>query len=342
MYQMRAVSLTGYATVAEAVGLDAQAMLREARIAPQSLKDPHNFLPAAKVIRLLERSAEQSGHENFGLLMSEMRSFASLGPLSLLLERLPNMRESLRAAIDFQRQLSDVVTLSMEDHDDVSLVRLDILPAYHGAQVIDMMMGVAYRVLLSASGGRWRPDRVHFMHKAPADSAPWQRFFSTPVDFDNTFDGFATTSQALAAPNPLANELMAGHARRLLELMPARGILNSFSDRVSRVITLLLPSGRASVSQAAEQLGLSPRTLQRHLEDEGEQFGRLVEAVRRELAIGYLMSSDRPITSIASLLGYASPSSFTRWFSGAFGQSPQAWRADHLAETEGPPPIWRR
>jgi AraC-like DNA-binding protein len=46
------------------------------------------------------------------------------------------------------------------------------------------------------------------------------------------------------------------------------------------------------------------------------------------------------------LLGYASPSSFTRWFAGAFGMSPQAWRAQQAAGARealhGPPPVWKR
>ena len=51
--------------------------------------------------------------------------------------------------------------------------------------------------------------------------------------------------------------------------------------------------------------------------------------MRRELATAYLASSTHPITTVAELLGYSSPSSFTRWFAGSFGIPPQLWRADH-------------
>jgi AraC-like DNA-binding protein len=44
------------------------------------------------------------------------------------------------------------------------------------------------------------------------------------------------------------------------------------------------------------------------------------------------------------MLGYSSPSSFTRWFAGSFGVSPQIWRAkygDH--GRAGPAPaMWHR
>src|SRR5688572_14286621 len=97
MHQVRAVTLTGYLEVARFVGLDGRRMLRQAGISLEALEDPENRIPAAPIVRLLENSAEQSGCENFGLLMAEARSFASVGPLSLLLERLANAREIVNA-----------------------------------------------------------------------------------------------------------------------------------------------------------------------------------------------------------------------------------------------------
>ena len=89
MQLMRAANLDGYIEVANSVGLDGVRMLRQAGIALETLNDPEKRVPAAAVVRLVQRSAEESGCESFGLLIAETRSFASLGPLSLLLERLP-------------------------------------------------------------------------------------------------------------------------------------------------------------------------------------------------------------------------------------------------------------
>jgi AraC-like DNA-binding protein len=129
----------------------------------------------------------------------------------------------------------------------------------------------------------------------------------------------------------------------LLRLLPEVGGPEPIGDKVRRTITLLLPSGRATVDQVAAHLGLSARSLQRRLDDEGLHFAELLSSVRQELATAYLANSARPVTSVASLLGYSSPSSFTRWFAGSFGVAPQAWRASLRGQSEpGPPPIWRR
>jgi AraC-like DNA-binding protein len=343
MHQMRAATLANYLEVASSVGLDGPRMLRQAGISPAALADPESRLPASAVIGLLDRSAELSGCENFGLLMAEARSFTSLGPLTLLLERLPNVREVVRASIDFQRHMNDIISISIEDVSDTCVIRTDLAPGFWSVQAFDHIVAMAYRALTAASGNRWKPDCVHLVRKAPDDPAPWRRVFAVPIEFDAAFNGLSSTGEAMLMPNPLADEVMARHARQLLHLVPVEPVQDGVSDRVRRSITLLLPSRRATIDQVAAQLGISARSLQRRLEDEGHQFGELLTEVRRELATAYLANSTHPVTTVAALLGYASPSSFTRWFAGTFGTSPLAWRADHAArDSTGPPPIWRR
>jgi AraC-like DNA-binding protein len=90
----------------------------------------------------------------------------------------------------------------------------------------------------------------------------------------------------------------------------------------------MLPVGRGTLAQVADNLGLHARTLQRQLEKEGQTFAALLNAVRRELALRYLSSSAHNMTAIAHMTGYSSPSAFTRWFAAEFGMSPAAWRAE--------------
>lgn len=342
MHRVRAVMLTGYVEVAESVGLDGQLMLRQAGFTPESLADPENRLPADAAIRLLERSAEISGCESFGLLMAEKRSFAKLGPVSLLLERLPNLREVVTTCIAYRPHFNDVTEISLEEADGTSIIHLDSVPGYWSVQGTDLFVGFAHRVLDGASHGRWRPSGVHVMRKAPKDLSVWRRFFPVKTEFESDFNGLSCPSSSLLEPNPLADETMARNALRLLRMVPIETVPHDVSESVRRSIWKLLPNGRATLDQVAAQLGMSPRSLQRRLDEENETFGDLLSEVRRELATRYLGSSDQPMTTIAARLGYGSPSSFTRWFVAAFGVTPQAWRASRALEQPGPPPVRRR
>ena len=333
MHRMRAATLANYIEVASSVGLDGPRMLRDAGIALEWLATPERRLPASAIIGLLDRSAELSGCDAFGLLLAEQRGFASLGPLSLLLERLSNVREVIQATIDFSRHLNDVVSISLDDVGDTCLVRVDLEPGFWSVQAFDYVVAVAYRILLTTSGNRWQPDCVHLLRRAPADPVPWRRVFTVPIEFGATFNGLSSTGAAMRVPNPKADPVMARHARQLLHLVPVDSREDAVNERVRRAITVLMPSGRATIDQVAAQLGMSARSLQRRLDDEGHQFGEMLGWVRRELATSYLTNSAHPVTTIAGLLGYASPSSFTRWFAGTFGTSPLAWRAEHAGHS---------
>ena len=334
--QMRLVTLTSFLEVAHFVGLDPFQLLKEAGISPGLLGDPETRWAAGPIVDLLENSASRSGCESFGILMAECRSFASLGPLSLLLERLPTSRDVLQAVIGHRRMLNDLLSFSYEDDGQVAIVGLDLASGYAKPQIVDLSVAMTFTVLSAASGGMWRPASVHFRHRAPADPRAFQRFYSVPVEFESEFDGLACSSAAMNTPNPLADDVMARHAERLLQMVPQAAEKEQTSDKARRAITLLLPSGRATLNDVSANLGVTPRVLQRRLEREGFSFASLLNKTRRDMAKRYLSQSDRPITSIADLMGYSSLSAFGRWFVADFGIPPQSWRSaqSHLAKSQ--------
>jgi len=95
------------------------------------------------------------------------------------------------------------------------------------------------------------------------------------------------------------------------------------ADKVRQFVRALLPSGRCSIGQVAQHLGMDRRTVQR----DAETFSSIVDAVRVELATRYLTTADRPLAEVADLLGFSGLSALSRWFSGRFDCSAWAWRA---------------
>lgn len=325
---MRAATLTSYGEVARFVGLDPYELMRDVGIKPADLEDPENRIAARLVVSLLEESANRSGCASFGLLMAECRTFAQFGPLSLLLERLPTVRDVVDAIREYRRHINDILELVTKDDGTTCLIQFNIMAEYSDNQIIDLMVARGFRNISGASGGRWQPACAHFTHKAPDDLGTFARCFPFGVEFECEFNGFSCPSADMEMPLPLANEEMARHARRLLNLVPIRSEHAPVSDAVRRSISLLLPTGSATLDHVAANLGLTNRSLQRSLEKEGHVFAGLLNETRRELARRYLTGSSHSITAISDLTGYASSSAFTRWFSGEFGMSPQHWRSE--------------
>jgi AraC-like DNA-binding protein len=98
---------------------------------------------------------------------------------------------------------------------------------------------------------------------------------------------------------------------------------------VRKTIYLLLPLSQASIELVAHQLNLTVRTLQRQLGSAGSSFSGIVEEVRRDLAVRYLLNPRYPIGRVAALLGYTNQGAFTVWFQKRFGMTPREWRSRH-------------
>jgi AraC-like DNA-binding protein len=101
----------------------------------------------------------------------------------------------------------------------------------------------------------------------------------------------------------------------------------SVAERVRSALLELLPSGRAAVPAVASRLGISARTLQRRLQDDGTSFQRVLDTTREELARHYLGSTAMPGAEISFLLGFEDPNSFFRAFHDWTGVTPEQLRA---------------
>ena len=84
------------------------------------------------------------------------------------------------------------------------------------------------------------------------------------------------------------------------------------------------------VDRVAKRLGLTARSLQRRLKDEGSSFNGVREQVRKDLSRRYL-DDNLSIAEISFLLGFSEPSAFFRAFKRWTGQTPIEARRSTLA-----------
>jgi AraC-like DNA-binding protein len=100
----------------------------------------------------------------------------------------------------------------------------------------------------------------------------------------------------------------------------------TLGPRVRSVLLEALPGGGVDMEAVARRVGMSRRSLQRHLEAEGLTYKGLLQATRHSLAQHYLLKTDLPAAEISFLLGFDEPNSFFRAFRGWTGQTPESLR----------------
>jgi AraC-like DNA-binding protein len=326
LVRARAVMLKNYNQVSRHFGLDPFVMLGRAGLHPNALHDPENWLPAGRIIALLEESASQSGHDDFSIVLGESRTFGSLGPVSLLLRHETTLARIIEAAIEYRHLINELFYTKIRDDGHSAIIEWELIPGLRSTQVVNLLATIFYRVLVDGAGCNWQPDCVHFRHSTPKHFATFSRVFRCALEFDSAFDGISCTSEGLNAANEFADPELVVHARRVLDLMPGVRRDDTAAEAVRSTIPFLIARGAVSAEDVADCLGLPVRTLQRKLSSEGESFGAILNEIRRDMAVRYLRSSNQSMTSIAHLTGYSALSSFTRWFASEFGQSPRRWR----------------
>ncbi len=325
---VRVASLTNYCEVARAAGLDPARMLFDAGLNPNVLREPDLMIPVERVGRLLQASAAASVNESFGLCMAESRLLSNLGAVGMLIRDQMTLRDSLDVLMRYQVLLNGSLSLMVEESAEVVVIREDLMPgnAQSTRQRIELAIGVMLRLMRQFLGAGWQPRRVCFMHPAPRDLSVHMRLFGRCVDFNCDFNGIVCTKADLDARNPSADPAMARYAQQLLNASADPKAATMFED-VRRTILLLLPSGRCNIEQVAEHMGVVCRTVQRRLAEQGGSFSSVVNDVRMELATRLIIENDRPLTEVATLLGFSASSGLSRWYRAQFGCSPKESRA---------------
>jgi AraC-like DNA-binding protein len=90
----------------------------------------------------------------------------------------------------------------------------------------------------------------------------------------------------------------------------------------------LLPTGRCSLQNVADVLGMHPRTLQRELRSSGADFRGIVDRTRRELVTDYLLETRATLSQVSAMLGYSDQAAFNNAFQRWYGVPPGRWRKE--------------
>ena len=102
-------------------------------------------------------------------------------------------------------------------------------------------------------------------------------------------------------------------------------------DHVRRLLNEALRGGDPGLSTVSKRLGLSVRSLQRKLKENGTSHQGLLDDLRHELSREYLLQSGMSVVDVAFLLGFSDPSAFHRAFRRWTGLTPREFKRAHTS-----------
>jgi AraC-like DNA-binding protein len=324
----RCATLDGYVGLARKSGLDPARLLAGAGLSVADLAVPDKWVPAAAVARVLERSAKESGLPDFGLRLSRLRRLATLGPLSVVLRQEPDLRSAMGLLTRYEHSYNEALRLRLEESGDLTTLRmwLEFGEPAPTRQALDLAMAALLAIVRELLGRQWEPLSVCFSAGAPTMLNTHWEVFGPRLHFRHAFTGLVFYTAELDAPNTTADPLLRPYTEQFLQALGGPRATTG-ADQVTHLVELLLPLGRCSTVQVARSLGVTQRTLHRHLAAEGTSFSAIVHRTREALAERYLAAERYSLTEVSELLGFTAPSAFSRWFRQQFGRSPSEWRS---------------
>ncbi len=333
---VRIAALEGLGDLLDQAGVDIEPLLRRQGIDPAMLREPENRLGYRQFVQTLDAAAAASGDDCLGLHLGAAQSIHVTGVLGYALRASPDVRTQLVQASRYFALHQDGAEIGFKVSDETVTFLYTVLDPHVVAHRHDAEATLALCVSqwrLCVGQPRWAPTSVHFTHPAP--KAPTLRelraFFGCPIHFSDSFDGLRFPASFLSSTISTADPGLYAILSRYAEECLARhaDTQASTTGRVRHLIAAGLSNGRASIEEIASRMAVTPRTLQRRLADEGQQFSELLDETRRELATQYLRDPALGLIDAAFLVGYSDLTAFHRAFKRWFKQTPLEFQRQH-------------
>lgn len=317
--------------------LDVPSLFERAGIDADIVGRSDRFISLAQLDELLYTAFRESPDPLFGLRVGADNHYGNLDLLGNLMATAPTLEQGLAMLFRYKDLVVPYLAFSLDSiGNDVMLAVASKDPGLrftatrtHNDVVVATMVAIGRSLL----GGTLPVTGAFFMHGAPDPQQleAYQDFFHCPLHFDQAHNAITLPTHCLAEPLPRAypkyNERLRQSADQVLAgLSRAAGV----SGRVIKQLESMLGEAGVTMEQVAGALAMTPRTLQRRLQDEGTRFAQLRDQVRHQHACRVLRESHCDMQALALELGFSDTANFYHAFKRWQGCAPGQYRKRFL------------
>ena len=309
-------------------GISMEAALKKAQLPTDTFKRRNPTMTEEQYFRFMDAVGFLVTDPQMPIQIATTNKIESFSPPIFAAWCSPNGKVCIDRLARYKRLIGPMI-FEVEDNEGTLTVTLttisgnDDLPQFLVESEFAFLAGIIRR----ASREQIDPCAVTMVH--PPEAPEFAEFLRIPVNTGKR-NQIAFRMEDLEKPFISYDETMWEYfepelTRRLSEL----DVDDSWSARVRSALTEMLPAGLSTIEDAAERLGLSKRTLQRNLTEEGTTFQKQLNSTRELLARHYIANTDMTTNDIAFLLGYQEINSFLRAFTVWTGQTISEYRKQH-------------
>jgi AraC-like DNA-binding protein len=307
--------------------LEVPDFLAEFGLDTQSPEDANKRVPLTVYEAMLERAGELAGDDNAGLHVGECIRPGQYGALGLSVMSCKTAGEAFERHMRYENLVSDRAVSTYHFEGEQIRLSWDTHGLSVGRKVAEENVASWVTFLRWITGQSPELTAINFSHNQPSDLSEYERIFSCAIAFNQPMVELIFPAQHSELPltqhDPVMREMMDAYAENLLqELSQGDGLLGD----VRGLMVEAMATGTVSLDIVADQLAITPRTLQRRLNDRGETFKNILDEVRKGLALSYIAQPFIDLAELAYLLGFADQTAFQRAFKKWTGTSPGKYK----------------
>lgn len=278
---------------------------------------PNSYREASLVDRELGAIAKRRGDPALALTLAKISSTRPLGLFGHMLWLSGTLGDALDRAVKHYALVTQRTVLRLDTTgSSVTITSIPMTREPRGRVLTEFPFASLALRARHAVGDAFALRAVRFTH-AGEDSAAYTDVFRCPVTFGSRDDQIeldaALLKRPLASADPITSSVLEAKVEQLTE-----SATDDFLDRVRRAAGDKLDG---SPEQVAQALGISARTLRRHLDQRGETFRGVIDGLRRAKADD-LLARGVSVKEVAFALGFSEPSAFSRAYKRWTGKAP--------------------
>jgi AraC-like DNA-binding protein len=310
-------------------GVPVAPLLRRLGLTPELIDEPEERLSVRSQIAFLDEAAKALKDDRLGFTLARDFDLREIGLLYYVMASSQTLGEALKRLARYSKVTNEALVFGYREGNRL-IVNLSYsgVPRHSDKHQIEFCMFAAIRICRMLTGQHLVPQHFSIAHHRSGGTSEMARFVGTKVEFGADTDEFALNVGAHELPlihsDSYLNDLLLKNCEAALA--HRRSDLTQLRTRVENAISSLLPHGRVLVEDVARNLGMSRRTLERKLADEGLNFTEILQQLRRDLAVRYLDDRKLQVSKIAWLLGFREVSAFTHAFKRWTGKAPSEMR----------------
>jgi len=325
-------ALRQYTRFATANGIVVADLLSQAGIPADTLESDEGRIDSEQFQTFLHLLAERSGNPILGLESGDFVQPGSYSVLGYITMSCATLGEAITRIAPYEKLVGDMGTTRMRmKGDEVILVwHCNYTDPLVRPQVVDNVFAswINYaRWLADRAGAAPLAIRLQRESPGPELEPEYLKRWGCTVEFAAGEDSLSLNKELLCArlrqPDPSLRKTLEAHALSQLAELDTDSDL---AARVKQGIQKQLAGGVTRQDMIAEDLGMTSRTLQRKLSQEGASYQKLLDEVRQQMAEDYLRNTAMSIPDIALRLGYSETTSFHRKFRAVSGKTPGDFR----------------